>query len=94
MGQNPEAERYWEAAERILEQLDWATNYLYRIRKDTLADVLSRNCDSVRRSLGSPPQTPTPKTSATRHVGRPATGMHETDGAGSSGRFRTDQGAA
>ena len=60
MGQNPEAERYREAAERILEQLDWAINYLYRIRKHKLADALSRNRDAVRRRLRNPPRTPTP----------------------------------
>lgn len=51
MSQNPEAERYRKAAERILEQLDWTINYLYGIRKDKLAGALSRNRDAIRRRL-------------------------------------------
>ena len=59
MGQNPKAEHYREATERILEQLDWAINYLYRIRKDKLAKALSRNRDAIRRRIRNPPRTPT-----------------------------------
>ena len=61
MGQNPEAERYRQAAERVLEQLDWTINYLYRIRKERLAGALSRNRDAIRRRLQNPPRlTPAP----------------------------------
>ena len=60
MAQNPEAERYRNAAERILEQLDWTINYLHRIRKDKLAGALSRNRDAIRRRLDNRPPTPAP----------------------------------
>jgi hypothetical protein len=53
-----EAGRYWEATERILEQLDWAINYLSGIRKHELAAALARNRDEIRRRLREPPLTP------------------------------------
>jgi len=46
-----EAERYREAAEATLEQLDWCIGYLHRIRKPALADALSRNRAEIRRRL-------------------------------------------
>ena len=53
MTEDPEAGGYREAAERLLQQLDWAINYLYRIRKHKLADGLARNRDAIRRRLGT-----------------------------------------
>jgi hypothetical protein len=38
-----EAERYRAAADQALDQLRWVINYLYRIRKDRLAEGLERN---------------------------------------------------
>jgi hypothetical protein len=38
-----EAQQYREAAELALEQLQWAINYLYRIRKPTIAERLDLN---------------------------------------------------
>jgi hypothetical protein len=38
-----EIERYREAAEVALEQLEWAINYLYQARKVEIARALARN---------------------------------------------------
>jgi hypothetical protein len=58
MAEDPEAGRYREAAERTLGQLDWAINYLYRIRKDQLAEAIVRNRDAIRRRVRDPRPTP------------------------------------
>ena len=46
-----DAERYREAAEATLDQLDWCIGYLHRIRKPALADALARNRSEIRRRL-------------------------------------------
>jgi hypothetical protein len=46
-----EAERYREAAEAALDQIDWCVGYLHRIRKSPLADALARNRSEIRRRL-------------------------------------------
>ena len=46
-----EAERYRDAAEAALDQLDWCINYLHRIRKADLAAALARNRSQIRRQL-------------------------------------------
>jgi hypothetical protein len=46
-----EADRYREAAELALEQLQWCINYLYRIRKPTLAAGLERNREHILAEL-------------------------------------------
>ena len=46
-----DAERYREAAEATLDQLDWCIGYLHRIRKSALADALARNRSEIRRRL-------------------------------------------
>jgi hypothetical protein len=55
-----EADRYREAAELALGQLQWCVNYLYRIRRPTLAAPLDRNrkhiLSEVRRIDGSLPR--------------------------------------
>lgn len=38
-----EIERYREAANVALDQLDWCIHYLYRVRKAEIARVLERN---------------------------------------------------
>ena len=48
-----EAERYREAAELTLDQLQWAINYLYRIRKSTLAAGLEKNREHILAELRS-----------------------------------------
>ena len=46
-----EAERYREAAELTLDQLQWCVDYLYRIRKPTLAHGLKRNREQIQSRL-------------------------------------------
>ena len=46
-----EAERYREAAELALDQLQWSINYLHRIRKSTIADGLDRNREHILSQL-------------------------------------------
>jgi hypothetical protein len=46
-----EARRYREAAELALEQLRWCVDYLYRIRKPTLAERLERNRKHIQAGL-------------------------------------------
>jgi hypothetical protein len=46
-----EADRYREAAALTLDNLQWAVNYLYRIRKPTLAAVLERNRQHIQGQL-------------------------------------------
>jgi hypothetical protein len=46
-----EAQRYREAAELALDQLHWAINYLYRIRKSTIAERLERNREHILGEL-------------------------------------------
>jgi len=48
-----EAAQYREAAELTLDQLQWAINYLYRIRKPTLAAWLGRNREHILAELRS-----------------------------------------
>lgn len=48
-----EVTRYRQAAELALDQLQWAVNYLYRIRKPTLADQLNRNRERIVAQLRS-----------------------------------------
>jgi len=44
-----EAQRYREAAEQTLGQLDWVIAYLYKIKKPEIAKALLRN----RQQIGS-----------------------------------------
>jgi hypothetical protein len=46
-----EAKRYREAAELALDQLQWAINYLYRIRKSALAKRLERNREHILKGM-------------------------------------------
>ena len=46
-----EAERYREAAELALDQLQWCVDYLYRIQKPTLAKGLRANREQIRAEL-------------------------------------------
>jgi thiamine pyrophosphate-dependent acetolactate synthase large subunit-like protein len=46
-----EAERYREAAELALDQLEWCINYLNRIRKPTLAKGLKANREQIQAQL-------------------------------------------
>ena len=46
-----EAERYREAAELTLEQLEWSVNYLHRIGRGTLAAGVERNRAHIQAQL-------------------------------------------
>ena len=46
-----EAKRYREAAELALDQLQWAINYLHRIRRSALAERLERNREHILAEL-------------------------------------------
>jgi hypothetical protein len=46
-----EADRYREAAELALDQLQWAVNYLYRIRRPSLAAGIERNREHILAQL-------------------------------------------
>jgi hypothetical protein len=49
-----EKERYRQAAEATLEQLDWCVAYLRRIHKPKLAAQLERNRNRIGRMLDGP----------------------------------------
>ena len=46
-----EMERYREAAEDLMSQLDWAIGYLHGIRKPEVSAVLSKNRGYIRKRL-------------------------------------------
>lgn len=46
-----EAARYRLAAEETLAQLDWCVNYLYRIRKNRIAQAIEKNRAFIAREL-------------------------------------------
>ena len=49
-------DRYRQAAEVALEQLDWTINYLHRIRKPEIARSLAKNHAHIRRRLIDRPE--------------------------------------
>jgi hypothetical protein len=62
----PDAERYREAAENALQQLDWCIGYLHRIHKVGISKTLARNRNYIRTHLMDRPEQPLP----TAQVGR------------------------
>jgi hypothetical protein len=46
-----EAERYREAAEQTIGQLDWVISYLYKIKKPAIAKALLRNRVQISNRL-------------------------------------------
>jgi hypothetical protein len=64
---NEEVERYRQAAEDALQQLDWCIGYLHGIRKTEISRALSKNRSYIRSNLmGSSEQPlPTSQTSET-----------------------------
>jgi hypothetical protein len=46
-----EIARYRRAAEETLGQLAWCVNYLHRIRKRRIAEVIDTNCRHIRREM-------------------------------------------
>ena len=49
-------DRYRQAAEVALQQLDWTINYLHRIRKPEIARSLAKNHGAIRRRLIDRPE--------------------------------------
>jgi hypothetical protein len=46
-----EIERYREAVELALDQLEWCVDYLYRIRKPDIARALARNRSQIMKRI-------------------------------------------
>jgi hypothetical protein len=55
-----EADRYRQAADDALQQLDWAIGYLHGIRKLEISRALARNRLVIRRRLLGEPEQPLP----------------------------------
>jgi hypothetical protein len=55
-----EAERWRQAAEDALQQLDWCIGYLHGIRKTEVSKALARNRSYIRSSLLERPEEPLP----------------------------------
>lgn len=55
-----EGERYRQAAEDALQQLDWCIGYLHGIKKGRISTQLARNRSYIRRHLMHEAQEPLP----------------------------------
>jgi hypothetical protein len=55
-----ELERYRQAAEDALQQLDWCIGYLHGIRKVGISRALARNRSHIRTQLLRRPEEPMP----------------------------------
>ena len=55
-----ELERYRQAAEDALQQLDWCIGYLHGIRKTRLSKALARNRSFIRTQLMDRSEQPLP----------------------------------
>ena len=49
-----ETAKYRRAAEETLDQLEWCINYLHRIGKPRIAEVLAKNRSVIRRQMRRP----------------------------------------
>jgi hypothetical protein len=49
-----EIAQYRLAAEETLEQLEWCVNYLHRIRRHRIAEVIDNNRRRIRRRMRAP----------------------------------------
>jgi hypothetical protein len=63
-GKNQDAsgdvDRYRQAAEDALQQLDWAIGYLHGIRKTEISKALAKNRAHIRSNLMDQPDEPLP----------------------------------
>jgi hypothetical protein len=59
-GDNGDCERYRQAAEDALQQLDWCIGYLHGIRKLDVSRALARNRSYIRRQLLQREEEPMP----------------------------------
>ena len=55
-----ELERYRQAAEDALQQLDWCIGYLHGIRKTDISRALAKNRSQIRTQLMGRPEQPVP----------------------------------
>jgi hypothetical protein len=55
-----EADRYRQAAEDALQQLDWTIGYLHGIRKVEISRALAQNRSHIRRHLMGEAEEPMP----------------------------------
>jgi hypothetical protein len=55
-----ETERYRQAAQDALEQLDWCIGYLHGIRKSKISMQLARNRTHIKRNLMKQSAAPVP----------------------------------
>ena len=55
-----ELERYRQAAEDALQQLDWCIGYLHGIRKTDISRALAKNRSHIRTQLLRRPEEPVP----------------------------------
>jgi hypothetical protein len=55
-----ETDRYRQAAEDALQQLDWCIGYLHGIHKAKISKQLARNRSYIRRNLMHMPEEPVP----------------------------------
>lgn len=55
-----QGERYRQAAEDALQQLDWCIGYLHGIRKEKISRALARNRSYIRQTLLKQAQEPLP----------------------------------
>jgi hypothetical protein len=59
-GRADELERYRQAAEDALQQLDWCIGYLHGIRKLDISRALAKNRSYIRSQLLERPEEPVP----------------------------------
>ena len=61
-GHANETERYRQAADDALQQLDWCIGYLHGIRKARISRALAHNRNVIRTHLLKRPEQPLPTT--------------------------------
>jgi hypothetical protein len=59
-GRDREVERYRQAAEDALQQLDWCIGYLHGIRKVDISRALAKNRSHIRTQLLQRNEAPVP----------------------------------
>ena len=65
MASDNETERYRQAAENALQQLDWCIGYLHGIRKNAISAHLAENRNYIGRSLMRQPTKSLPSSQTT-----------------------------
>jgi len=60
MASDDETERYRQAAEDALQQLDWCIGYLHGIRKTKISTQLAKNRTHIKRNLMQHATAPIP----------------------------------